>query len=279
MKRALEVIAREPVVHFLILGAAIFSVWALVGPSETDETTAPHVIEVTPERVETLVDEFERTAGREATAAERDTLVDEWLREEVLVREARALGLDRRDRVVRRRLVQLMEIVLDDALALPTPDEATLRTWVEANPGLYQRPARVSFRHVFIEPSRHDDPAAKAGALLEALEGGASWRDLGDAWTRARSLDDRSRSRVQADFGTSFLEIFDVPAGTWTGPIESSFGLHLVKVTERSDAGSATFEEIRDRARRDWRAEQRRIARRDAVQALLERYEIRRTDR
>lgn len=278
MMRALKALAREPVVHFLLLGGALFALWGVLAPpsDDADTHTAPHVIEVTPERVDALVAEHERKSGRTATPDARERLVDAWLREEVLVREARALGLDRRDTVVRRRLVQLMEIVLDDALAVPKPTEETLRTWVADNEGLYRRPARISLQHVFIDPKRHEDPNAYVSEQLGALRRGGDWRRIGDAWTRARTLEDRSRTRLQADYGKSFLEVFEAPVGKWIGPIRSSYGLHLVKVTERDDAGVPPFAEIREQAQRDWRSEQRHRARRDAIDTLMERYEIHR---
>lgn len=265
--------SREPLVHFLGLGVAIFGLqaWVVGGPGETDRR-----IEITRAEVEGLAEMWSRSRGRPPTAEELRGLAADRVREEVLAREAVALGLDRDDVVVRRRLAQKMEFLLEEVASLE-PSEEALRAFFEERADRYAVPGRVSFRHVYFSPERHEDAETSARRALEALRRGEAedagpW---GDPLPLEPGFRDLSESDVASLFGDGFARTLGtLDPGRWEGPVRSGYGLHLVRVDARRPARAARLEEVRERVLRDWRHARREELERAAFARLRERYEV-----
>jgi PPIC-type PPIASE domain len=267
--------AREPLVQFLAIGALLFGLfdwWGGRGPGGTR-------IVVTPGQVETLVAGFIRTWHRPPTEPELKTLVDEHVREEVAAREATALGLDRDDAVVRRRLRQKLEFLAEDSLDATPPTDAELQAWLDAHPALFRREPRLTFRQVFLSPERRKASLeADARSLREHLarEGPDARIDtLGDSVMLEDEVRGAPRGDVARLFGDGFAEeILKVDPGRWAGPIRSGYGLHLVLVREREDGRLPALAEVRPQLEREVIADRRR-RQIDAMYArLLERYRV-----
>lgn len=265
---------REPLVHFLVLGAALFALYALVG-GEGDAPAGEIV--VTEGRVRNLAETFTRTWQRPPTAVELDNLVEDFIREEVLYREAVALGLDRDDTVIRRRLRQKLEFVSGDAIAAE-PTEAELAALLAANPDAYRVEALVDFSQVFLDPVKRGGALdADAAAFLDALRGGrASAEQAGDG----RMLEPRyarlSETDVERLFGADFAAALrDRPIGEWFGPVRSGYGVHLMLIEARTPGRPALPGEVRDQLVRDWAAGLRQRALDEQYAGLRSRYVIR----
>lgn len=271
MKRWLK----EPLLHFVLLGALIFAVNAWRAPQRAAED-APTRIEVTAAVVERLRAGYERQFGRSPDADELRGLVTAHVREEVLCREALALGLDRDDTIVRQRLAQKMEFLTDDIGGAAEPDEAALAKFFAENAARYARAARVSFRHVyFSKEKRGADAEAVAKAALAALGKGASDETLGDAFLHGFEFAEREGEELAALFGPDFAkQLAKLPQGAWQGPVASSYGLHLVRVEARSDAKPMMLDALRATVVRDFNDERRRTANREVFEKLRERYEV-----
>lgn len=262
---------REPLVHFLLGGAALFLLFGQVaGPS----VERPDRIVVSEDRVTMLIQTFERTWMRPPTEAELNGLVDDYVTEEVLYREALALGLDRDDLVVRRRMRQKMEF-LNDGIAETEPDDATLGAFLEAHPERFSVPPRLSFVQVFVSLDGAGSPDARAAEGLSRLRAGESPDAVGDPTLLPRDVRAATPMQVSRRFGVPFAErLVDVPEGEWSGPVASSFGLHLVKITERTPGRLPALAEVRNAVTREWAAQERAKARAQFYRALRDRYEI-----
>ncbi|MCZ8370709.1 MAG: peptidylprolyl isomerase [Porphyrobacter sp.] len=245
---------REPLVHFLALGALLY-VALTWGGSPPDPSS--RVINVDKAQQAQLALGFERVMGRAPTDAELDERIARYVREEVLYREALRLGLDQDDAVVRQRMVAKMDMTASAAAELVEPDEATLRAYLEANRARYAGTRVVSFAQR-LYPS---EAAARAGIVSGA--------DAGTPTSLPPAMTDAPMHEVEARFGKQFADGLAglKPSASWQGPIPSGFGWHIVRLTAQAEA-AADFNTLRLRLANDWRAEQ--IARaQDRAYAIL----------
>jgi hypothetical protein len=231
----------EPLLHFLLLGFAIFGAYRLLGPDEQP----PSSIVVTAGIINGQIESFSRTWLRPPTPQEVEELIREYVREEVYYREGMALGLDRDDTVIRRRLKQKLEFVAEAQGIASEPTDDDLRAYLEQRRDAYRTDARLSFVHVFLNVERRGDVVAQdAARLLAGLRSSDEAIDpaaLGDPTMLERQFEDVPLRDVAAQFGDGFADrVAQLPAGQWQGPIESAYGVHLVLVGARTDDPSST---------------------------------------
>ena len=268
---------RDPLLHFLILGIGIFLIYFVVNgragvPSER--------IVVDQNQALRLAEQFQRTWMRPPTWQELQALTEDFVREEILYREAQALGFDQNDLVIRRRLRQKMEFLSTDLIEQQTPTDAELQAFLEANKDRFRMPDRFSFQQVYLNPYRSaGDVKGAADRLLIRLNGEpdheADPKLIGDATMLPTTLDTVTPREVDNVFGRGFAEtIKNAPMGRWTGPFESSYGLHLAHMTAREAGSLPTLEEVRSIVEREWLAERRRAANDEFYQALRQRYDV-----
>lgn len=267
MKRLLH----EPLLHFLLGGALLFVLYGMVG---RDSARAPDRVVIGEQQVLNLAATFERTWLRAPTPDELDQIVQDFVDEEILYREGLALGLDRDDLVVRRRLRQKVEFLYLDLGEQREPTEAELSTYLSANRERFQDPARISFQQRFVSPDE-GSPAARRRAeeVLSRLHAGEDAE--GDATLLPGTLTKASEREVAAAFGADFAaDLFASTGDAWIGPIASSYGLHLVRVEERIPARRPALEQIRRAVEIEYEAAQRAEARQRFLQELRGRYEV-----
>ena len=265
---------RDPLVVFVLLGIGVF---ALDGWLAGNETARP-VIEITPDQVERLRARWIAQWGREPTGDELQTLMDQAVDEEILYREAQRLGLDRDDAIVRRRLAQKLTFILEDAGATGPPTPAEVEEYYAQHAERYRRPGRTTFDHVFLSRDSRTDPTADAKVMLDELRGvddDDGWQRLGDPFMLARSYADRSDQEIAGLFGRVFTEaVAGLPVGGWNGPVESTYGVHLVRVNGRTPPRAPALAEVRDRVTADLREDRRRDRSLAAYQELRDAYEV-----
>jgi hypothetical protein len=265
---------RDPLVHFFLLGAAIFGLFALV--DDTPPPVAANVFEVTEDDARRLAVEYEATWRRPPTVAELDYMIGERVREEVYVREALALGLDRDDAVIRGRLQTKMEFLTESGPEAVQPDDATLQAHLDSDPDRFTEPALVAFEQVLLDERVGDEEVELVEARLNlGIDPGAAARP-----TLLPSVFRPSPAQVvDGTFGSGFFDaIGALPEGRWAGPVETSLGRHLVRVTERREARLPPLAEIRVRVEQDWRAASTARLREERFKAFLGRYEVARPD-
>jgi hypothetical protein len=263
---------REPLIHFLVLGAVLFLVFDLT--AESDQPGKRRIV-VSSGQVEQLAGQFSRTWMRPPTADELAGLVEEYVRSEIYYREALALGLAQDDPYVRNRLALKLEILLDDLSAEADPGDEALSRFLEAHAERFAEPARLSFRQVYLSPERHSDPVAEAQRLRELLRDGADPSALGDVSMLISGLDAASPDVIARHFGEDFAAaLLALEPGGWVGPVRSTFGLHLVRVSEHRPPSQPALAEVRDLVLAEWRDQRRSEAREEAYGRLRERYEV-----
>ena len=265
---------RDPLVAFVLLGIGVF---ALDGWLAGNETARP-VIEIAPDEVERLRARWIAQWGREPTGDELQTLIDEAVDEEILYREAQRLGLDRDDAIVRRRLAQKLTFILEDAGVTGPPSQAEVEEYYAQRTERYRRPGRTTFDHVFLSGDSRTDPAGDAAVLLGELLGvdDNGWPRLGDPFMLARTYPDRSDQEIAGLFGRAFADaVAELPVGGWNGPVESTYGVHLVRVNGRTPSRAPALAEVRDRVTADLREDRRRERSLAAYQELRDEYEVR----
>jgi hypothetical protein len=271
MKRWLN----EPLVHFLMLGALLFGAygWLHRGESGSWDNGADPV-RITAKEIAFLTESWERLQQRGPTREELHALVAGYLKEELLGREARAMGLERNDPIIRRRLAQKVEFLVNDTARLTPPTADDLRRFYEANVESFQIPERVSFTQVFFNPETRPNAAADAKAALAALSrGAATTGDIGDPSPIDAAVRDDDMQAVAGLFGDRFAHaVFALQPGAWHGPIPSSFGLHLVRVTAATPAHQREFSEVEPQLRERWRDEHQHEANEQYYASLLNKY-------
>ncbi len=265
---------RDPLVVFVLLGIGVFALDGWLAGSEA----ARPVIEITPDAVDRLRARWIAQWGREPTEPELQRLVDEANDEEILYREAQRLGLDRNDAIVRRRLAQKLTFILEDAGDTGPPSEAELEDYYSGHAERYRRPGRTTFDHVFLSADSRTDPAGDAAALLSQVRAGddGAWQRLGDPFMLARTYAGRSDQEIAGLFGGGFADgVSALPVGAWNGPVESTYGMHLVRVNGRTPSRAPALGEVRDRVVADLREDRRRERSLAAYRELREDYEVR----
>jgi hypothetical protein len=267
---------REPLLHFALIGVLIFGVnaWRDRGRPATDGNLPE--IEVSAGTIAWLGEGFAKQWHRAPDARELRGLVDDHVREEILYREALAMGLDRNDTIVRRRMAQKVQFLGEDIVASATPDESALRAFFEKNADKYAQPGTVSFRHIYFSKDRRGaNLEADARAALDDLAKGGDETRFGDPFVGEFEFTSADESRIASSLGGEFAkQVIALPDGPWQGPLTSTYGTHLVLVTGREQARPVAFERVRDAVARDFAEDRRLAANRDFLDRLKARYRV-----
>ena len=250
---------REPLLHFMFIGAAIYllyGVFAEPAPEETDKT-----IVVSTGEVEWMQTAWQKRWNRPPTAEEFDGLIQQYIRETVLYREALTMGLNQHDQVIRRRLAQKLEFLARDLVALTPPTDEELQTYFDEHQDRYQEPVLYTFTQVFIDPDKRGDAtlddAEKIKAALIAKGDAIEDADaLGDGFMLQTYYPEKDRVEIQKQFGTGFTDsLVELSPGQWHGPVLSGYGVHLVYVSSVSDPPAPVLADVRERVAQDWKAD------------------------
>ena len=262
MRATLRKLIREPLFHFLLLGAVIFFI---AGRSHSIGVASGEKIVVTQRHIESIVVGFSRTWMRPPTQEEMQGLVDDYVREEVLYREAKAMGLDQDDIIVRRRMRQKFEFLSEDLAARSgPPNEQELEAYLRQYADKYREEPRLTFEHIFFNREKHGKSAeADAKAVLARLTGknGAAIdvEKLGDALLLPFRFEKVSAGETARLFGENFgKQLVSVQTGNWAGPLESNYGLHLVRVDEHLPGAAPQLANVREAVLRDLLSERRK---------------------
>lgn len=238
---------REPLLHFAILGALLF---AFYGWLHRGAPSGPNVIVLSSAKRASIEAQFAQVWQRPPTPQEMQGLVDAWIREEVFYREGLALGFDRDDPIVRRRVGQKVSFLVEGG-APPPPTPQQLQAWLDANPDAYRIEPTYSLEQLYFDPTRHGDRLeADIEAAQHALAQGETI--AGDATMLPARVEAASASEVARIFGSEFAAALgEAPLAAWSDPIRSGFGLHLVRIDAREDGRPATLDEVRSAVERD----------------------------
>lgn len=260
---------REPLIQFFIAGAAIFALSAL---RVSGDDPGSDRIMVSVAQVERMAGLWAQNWKRPPSDDELQALVGDYIKEEIYYREALKLGLDVDDTVIRRRLRQKMEFLATAEGELPLVSDTLLEAYLNENAARYTIEPRYDFEQVYFGES---SPSGLAEAILKLRQRQAEPDDLADAISLPRSMSDANRAELVRAFGTSFAEaLADIEPGEWQGPIESGFGLHIVRLSSVTPARAATLNEVRQAVENDFRTDMVAAAEAAVFEKLAAGYEI-----
>ena len=264
---------RDPLLHFVAGGALLFAVYAWLNPAAPGSDAASRQVRIGVGEVKWLATTWQRQWGREPTREELRELVSNLLKEELLSREAREMRLDENDTIVRRRLAQKLEFVLQDTARLGEPGEEELRRFYEASPKAFLTRPLVSFTQIYFRSERRSDAAAALPKLVNASP--AEVARLGDRLLVEAEFQDADPQTVAAAFGPQFARaVFELQPGRWHGPLESGYGLHLVRVAAAQAERQRDFADVRPLVLERWREQQQREAQTLFYQRLMAKYDV-----
>ena len=261
--------------HFLVLGAALFGLFSLVDKKEAE---APAKVIISASRVAALEDRFTRTWRRPPTRQELQGLVEDYIRDEIFYREGRAAGLDRDDSIIRRRVRQKMEFLAEDPAAAEPSDEQ-LALYLASHPERFRTTDRLTFHQVFLSATRRgsalEDDVKQIAEIFVRTGALADTAAMGDPFMLGEEFREISQSDVARTFGEGFAErLSAVATGRWQGPISSSFGAHFVFVDERVKGGLPPLDAVREAVRREWLNARQIEAEHKLYRTLRDRYQV-----
>ena len=267
---------REPLLHFLIIGAALFIIFYQI--NDTQIKTDNRIL-ITQSDLDRLAATWLKSMGRPPSAQEREQQLKHFIREQVLYREARTMGLDQDDVIVRRRLAKKMEYLFDDLSFIPEPTEAELSSFLSKHAAKFTLPATITFNQIYLNPGKRKQNINKdAEQLLKQLKettAAIDTIDMGDRSLLPYQFTAERENEIASMFGTAFAaQVFELPTNSWQGPITSEYGVHLIHISSRTEARLPPLAEIRESVTRDWRATKQQEANEIFYQSLYQRYEI-----
>ncbi len=268
----LKALVKEPLLHFLLIGVVLFTVFGL---TQDGNTVAANRILVNTGQIDQLSAQFERTRLRPPTEPELTGLIEGFIRDEVYYREARAMGLDQDDPVVRQRMRLKLEFLLEDLATEATPDDAQLTEFMQRHADRFRQDPRLSFTQVYLNPDKRQDLAVDAVSILARLNNGAPSAAEGDRTLLGPEYEMAPRFEIRRIFGEDFArQIVALEPGDWTGPLVSGYGGHLVRVTAKQPGRFPELSEIRRQVEQEYLVEQRRKLKNTTYRKLREGYEI-----
>lgn len=262
---------REPLFQFLIIGGLLFALYTVV----SDPAPAPiNQIVIEPERVAQLAAAYEAVWRRPPSDDELSALVKSFVREEIYYREALALGLERGDTIIRRRLQQKMEFLTDSGAEFLEPDAGELEAYYRANQQTFQDAPRIDLEQIFLG----QNPALeRISADLVTLQSDAETDplSLGERTLLPLQMAVSTPTAINSVFGAGFFdELAQLPTDVWAGPVESSYGVHLVRISDHVPARVPPLAEVRDAVLREWRSEKAAELREQVYARLRARYDV-----
>jgi hypothetical protein len=273
---AMARLLREPLVHFGLIGASLFIAFSAI--SAREDAPADDEIVVTAGRIEHFAALYERTYQRPPTDAELDGLIASFVREEAAYREGVALGLDRDDTVVRRRLRQKLDFIAEDLASQVEPTDDDLAAHLAGHPDDFRLEPRVSFRHIFFDQvgrGRDLESDIEAMRMRLAADPDQDASGLGDRILLEHDYNDMPASEATLLFGGTFgQEIAGFEVGVWSGPVLSGYGAHLVRVDARQAGRLPALDEVRAAVRRDWDSARREEVIEAFYRELVGRYTV-----
>ena len=267
----------DPLLHFALVGALLFAGYLFINRSET-ETPSTDPVNIGEGEVRWLKETFANQWQRAPTDDELRGLVAGFLEEELLAREAKALGLDQNDTIVRRRLAQKLAFLVDDTSRVAEASDEDLRQFYNTNAERFRVEPRVSFTQIFFNPERrqHAETDAKAAlVLISTVVGNDRVTTMGDPTLLETEFHDVDARTISNLFGPDFARsVFRLKAGSWAGPVKSSYGVHLVQITDLRPATLRPFQEVRPKVLEEWRRQRENQTKAKYLGKLREKYGV-----
>jgi len=269
----------EPLIQFLFLGTSLFFIVRFV---QRQSDWAEREILIDNSRIAQMIVNYKSQTGVLPTKQQLDAIIENDIREEISYREAKKMGLEKDDEIVRRRLAQKFDFVQTDMETVKDPGENELLSFYKNNPGLFRQPAKVSFTHIYFSADHVPDSIAKQRAI-KVLEGLYQTKvkrapERGDRFPLQYDYTDQSELDIRQNFGDKPMvrELFTSPVGKWTGPVQSGYGWHLIFILKRDDAVLSPFAGIKDQVKAQYIEHEKEMQNKALFDKLEKKYIIKR---
>lgn len=262
---------KEPLLHFLLIGSALFGLYYLSNPSALK---SDHLITVDTNTINHLSTAFQRNWNRAPTQQELEALVNDYIVEEIFYRQALALGLDQNDALIRRRLKQKMELLVSSSADQLQPSDQALEAFLEQHPEKFELEPRISFKQIYV---RTDRSRVQIEAQLETIQAALAKGDavMGSSTLLPTQMDDASTREIDRVFGSGFAQqLQKLPTERWSDPIQSGLGLHFIKVTRVQASELPDLASIRPQVEREWLRVQEEKIKAQLRENLLADYQV-----
>lgn len=266
-------IIREPLLHFLLIGAAFFLVYSWVGDNQSSENT----IIIDESDLDEIVSKFETQWKRNPTEEELIAIVEKRIEEEVFYQEALKMGLDHNDEIIKRRLAQKMQFLSNDISNVVSPTEDELKSYYSEHSERYMTEARYTLFHVFFSPDKRSDFRGDAANMIADVEKKSIEEALtmGDEIALPQTFNNTSEFHISRQMGAEFVQaISKLDTGKWYGPVESGYGAHLVYLENKIEAEPALFAEVRDKVLDDYNFERQQEVEKSIFREFEKNYDI-----
>ena len=249
-------ILHEPLVHFLVLGALVFAIYIFLNGTESEDT---HHIVVSKAVQKQLAYRWQKKYLRAPTEEDMQKMLDKEIYTEVMAREAKQMGLDVNDFIIRRRLAQKMEFVSDDLSLLVAPTDAELKSYLKTHEKMFRKEDSFSFKQIYIDVNKHHNDLKETFEKIKtALQTDTDIRALGDSFLLPVNNEHMRYYDVQRKFGKAFaMHLKTVKEGSWQGPIKSGYGAHFVYLEKREKGEIPAFESIKETLKNAWMSEKK----------------------
>jgi peptidyl-prolyl cis-trans isomerase C len=270
----------EPLLQFFILGSLLY---ALVSFVQSKRERQSKEIVVDNERIGLLIENYKNQMGVLPTKQQLDAMIENYIREEISYREAKKMGLDKDDEIIRRRLSQKFDFLKTDLEEIQTPAEQQLKDFYERNPSLFQTEGTVNFSHIFFTTDNSTDSIAKqrASVVLQQLRNTAAQRapEKGDHFALQFDYTEQTKLDIIQNFGDQPIldSLFRCPVHTWTGPVKSGYGWHLLYILKRDEAALMPFEANKDFIKTKYKEAMKDEQNRKAFEQIEGNYIVKRT--
>jgi len=265
-------IFKEPIVIFILIGGLFFALNTWFAKKETPKEKK---IEISTSHIQQIGAQFSKTWMRQPTDEELKALINDHIRDEVYYQEAMAMGLDKNDAVIRRRMRQKLEMLLNDMAAARVPSDQVLTNFMNENKDKFRKEPVLSFQQIYLNPDKRSDIKSDAISVLEDLKNGKKSEELGDATMLGYAFSEYTQSEITRQFGEKFTQqIIKLKPGDWQGPVFSGMGVHIVKIDVFTSGKMPQLSEIRDKVEREWMAETSKELKDEAYEELLKNYEV-----
>lgn len=278
MRQFLNRAFRDPIFHLVVIGGLLFWVDGVFNAAGDKS----HVIEINEARLAWLKSASEKATGHPPTDEMLSHLIDSYVQEEMLYREALALDMQREDLIVRRRLAQKMRFFVESVAHTAAPDEDELRSFYDERRELFRKPERFSFSHHYFSSDRRGSAREDAEEALVELQGmvaepgsdaGSSF--AGDPFMLPYHFAGQSSQETSRHFGDEFAAgLSKLPVGEWSGPVRSAYGWHLVRLTQKHESVVLPYEAVADKVLTQWQEQERLKANEKALAQLREKYQV-----
>jgi peptidyl-prolyl cis-trans isomerase C len=278
LRNKVSALIREPLIGFLVIGVSIYLLYGWL--ANQTSTEPDNTITITASETEWLEQTWQKRWNRPPTDNEMQGLIDTYVKETIMYKQALAMGLDKGDTIVRRRLAQKLEFLTKDLTQVASPSIQELRAYFDSHKDRYTPPVRLSFTHIYFSPDKRGNNASQdAIDTLTKLKNenisADNAKKMGDTFMLQRYYPDKTEQEILRLFGNEFSQkTFQLPADQWTGPVQSGYGLHLVYIHDRIEPKMPEWADMQDLVLQDWVDDKRVEINEKFYTTLLSRYKV-----